>query len=111
MTEGRQPTTRRDAIIEVVGVSLLIGGTAGFGPVGTILFKVLETPYLPVAFLSAAMAVVGCAVVMLVMDARGPRLIFGAGPDAPDGKGGVGGSGGAGSAGDDGVPGDGSAGA
>lgn len=81
MTEERQPTTRREAIIEVTGVSLLIGGTAGFGPVGTILFKVLETPYLPVAILSSAVATVGCAVVMLVMDAKGPRHIFG-GDDA-----------------------------
>jgi hypothetical protein len=79
MTEERQPTTRREAVIEVIGVSLLVGGTAGFGPLGTILFKVLETPYLPVATLAAVVCTVGCAMVMLYMDYAGRRLIFGAG--------------------------------
>lgn len=68
---------RRSAIIEVVGTSLLIGGVSGFGPLGTVAFKVAGMSYVAASIIATVVASLGVTVVMLVLDARGERRIFG----------------------------------
>ncbi len=75
MTE-RKPT-RRDAVIEVIGTSVLIGVVSGFGPLGTVGYKAVGMDYVTASVIASVIATLGVVVVMLFLDARGERRIFG----------------------------------
>jgi len=76
--QKRRSTSRRDAIIEVAGTSLLVGLVSGFGPLGIVGYKAMGLGYIGASVIASVIATLGVVVVMLVLDARGERRIFGA---------------------------------
>lgn len=91
MQEGK-PTSRRDAIIEVAGTSVLVGLVSGFGPLGIVGYKTAGLDYIVASVIASVIATLGVAMVMLVLDGRGERRIFGR-RDAGDDEGAGGSSG------------------